>query len=77
VGLAGFGLLIYASLVFKKRSFRDAAISMLLWHIAALGIVRGFAIRNLHSPNTEIPSLVLKGTEQEVAVTQVHIAKRA
>src|SRR6185312_6056544 len=76
-GLAGFGLLIYASLVFKKRSFRDAAISMLLWHIAALGIVRGFAIRNLHSPNTEIPSLVLKETEQEVSVTQIHIAKQA
>ncbi|SEO14996.1 Glycosyltransferase, GT2 family [Nitrosospira multiformis] len=69
-GLAGFGLLVYACLVFKKRSFRDAAISMLLWHLAALGIIRGFTLRNLHSPNAEIPSVVLKESEPEVAAVR-------
>ncbi|SES88340.1 Glycosyltransferase, GT2 family [Nitrosospira multiformis] len=69
-GLTGFGLLVYACLVFKKRSFRDAAISMLLWHLAALGIIRGFALRNLHSPNAEIPSVVLKESESEAAVVR-------
>lgn len=68
--LAGLGLLIYTSVIFKKRNFREAAIAVLLWHLAALGIIRGFAIRNLHSPNAEIPSVVLKEGERRVLAIQ-------
>ena len=57
--LAGVGLFAYVALALKKRSFIDAGISLLLWHVTALGIIRGFIIRELYSPVVEIPSIVL------------------
>ena len=67
--LAGVGLFVYAALAFKKHSFIDAGISILLWHVAALGIVRGFTTKELQSPIAKIPSILLsEGSPKGFAV---------
>lgn len=75
--LTGAGLFIYIALALKKQSFGDAAISVLLWHITALGIVRGFTTQELHSPITEIDSIVLnEGMPGEALLTIANCASQ-
>ncbi|MEO6564171.1 MAG: glycosyltransferase [Nitrosospira sp.] len=64
--LAGVGLFVYVALALKKRSIIDASISILLWHVVALGILRGFVTQELHSPVTKIPSIVLSEGRPEI-----------
>lgn len=72
--LAGAGVIVYMLMVFKKRSFIDAGVALLLWHVAALGIVRGFTVQKLSSPIAEIPSIVLnEGMQKEPAQAQLRL----
>ncbi|HVW64818.1 MAG TPA: glycosyltransferase [Nitrosospira sp.] len=57
--LAVLGLSIYIASAVKKRSLTDAFISLLLWHVTALGILRGLMIQKWQPPASEIPSRVL------------------
>jgi cellulose synthase/poly-beta-1,6-N-acetylglucosamine synthase-like glycosyltransferase len=68
--LAVLCLFIYIASAVKKRSLTDALISILLWHVTALGILRGLTIQKLQSPVTEIPSRVLnEGGSSELYVS--------
>jgi glycosyltransferase involved in cell wall biosynthesis len=49
----------YLVLAFRKRSLTDAALSLLIWHVHLIGIVRGLVARKSHSPFAEIPSIVV------------------
>lgn len=41
---------VFLLLAIKKRNLQDAAISVLLWHIAAVGLIRGFIVGPARDP---------------------------
>ena len=55
----GGGALAALALCIKKRSIKDAALSILLWHVSAAGLMRGFVTARLQPPCERIPSQVL------------------
>ena len=55
----GSGALAALALCIKKRSIKDAALSILLWHVSAAGLIRGFVMARLQPPCERIPSQVL------------------
>lgn len=57
--MAGAGVLACLALVLKKRSLADAGFSLLLWHVAAAGLLRGLLAGELKPPQAEIASTVL------------------
>lgn len=57
--LAGAGVLVFVALAAKKRSLPDAAFSVMLWHVAAAGLLRGMATSRLIPPQTLIASNVI------------------
>jgi hypothetical protein len=63
VALAG-AVAAYAALalamVLRKRSVRDAALSIALWHVAAAGLLRGMLLSHLTPPGQAISSTVLR-----------------
>lgn len=46
-----------------KRSFVDAGLSLILWHLAAAGLVRGLLTSDLIPPRRRLESRVLAGLE--------------
>jgi len=60
-GIVLFSLVGTAALWIKKRSLGDVLLSLVLWHISILGLVRGFFIR-IEAPESEIQYRVLKET---------------
>lgn len=58
--VAAAGGLAALALVLRKRSLADAGFSLLLWHVAAAGLVRGMALTRLHPPGDAIASRVLQ-----------------
>ncbi|KKO65117.1 N-glycosyltransferase [Janthinobacterium sp. KBS0711] len=55
----GLGGLAALALCVKKRSVNDAVFSILLWHLSAAGLIRGFVTARLRPPCEVIPSRVL------------------
>ena len=53
------GALAALALCIKKRSVNDAVFSILLWHVSAAGLIRGFFTARLRPPCERIPSQVL------------------
>jgi GT2 family glycosyltransferase len=56
---AGLATLIGVLLVIRKRSLVDAGFSILLWHLAAIGLVKGICGKPLLLPLSEISSVIL------------------
>lgn len=57
--LLALGAAACLALLLKKRSVVDSALSVVLWHVSAAGLVRGFIRARLHPPGMPIPSQVL------------------
>jgi len=59
LALLALGTAACLALLVKKRSVIDSALSVVLWHVSAAGLVRGFVRARLHPPGAPIPSQVL------------------
>lgn len=67
--LAVLGGLLCAALIVKKRSLVDAAFSVLLWHVAAAGLIRGMVLTPLKPTQLEIASVILADVAHQEART--------
>lgn len=58
-GIALVSLGAYLLFSFRKRSCVDASMSIVLWHLSLVGIVRGIFFKNLKPAREHIPSVIL------------------